>query len=73
MPLVYSWSARLPYTNDYEHVLSGDFGDFASFVTHMKDIAEVGSRSIELREAATYMHLLPGLGEGCRLVVGRHW
>jgi len=26
---------------DYIRVLSGDFGDFASFVAHMKDIAKV--------------------------------
>jgi len=71
--LTYSWSARLPYTNEYGHVLSGDLGDFASFVAHMKDIAEVGSRIIELSEMATYMRLLPGLGEGRRLAVGRHW
>ena len=26
---------------DYKRMLSGDFGDFASFVAHMKDIAKV--------------------------------
>jgi 2',3'-cyclic-nucleotide 2'-phosphodiesterase (5'-nucleotidase family) len=67
--LIHSWSAHLPYTNEYEHVLSGDFGDFASFVAHMKDIAKVGSRIIGLRESTTYMRL----GEGRRLVVGGHW
>jgi 2',3'-cyclic-nucleotide 2'-phosphodiesterase (5'-nucleotidase family) len=69
-----SLGARVnPYTNEYEHVLSGDFGDFASFVAHMKDIAKVGSPIIELRETATYMRSFPGLGEGRRLAVGRHW
>ena len=54
MSLACSWSARLPYNDDERRdVLSGDFGDFASFVTRMKDIAKV-SRIVELREIATY-------------------
>ena len=52
--MAYSWSARLPYIDDeLRDVLSGDFGDFASFVARMKDIAKV-SRIIELRGIAIY-------------------
>jgi 2',3'-cyclic-nucleotide 2'-phosphodiesterase (5'-nucleotidase family) len=54
---------------DYKRVLSGDFGDFASFVAHMKDIANVIRRLLS-RERFLLTCVLPGLGEGCRLVVG---
>jgi hypothetical protein len=46
--LAYFWSAHLPHGR----VLSGDFGDFAPFVSHMKDIAKVSNQNIRLIEAA---------------------
>jgi hypothetical protein len=58
--LAYFWSAHLPY-NEYERVLSGDFGDFASFVSHMKAIAKVNNQIILLIKAAAY-----GFVDRCR-------
>jgi 2',3'-cyclic-nucleotide 2'-phosphodiesterase (5'-nucleotidase family) len=52
-----SWGARLLYTNDYEHVFSGDFGEFASFVEYMEDIAKVSFHVIELGEAAIHAYM----------------
>jgi hypothetical protein len=70
MALAYFWSAHLPY----ERMLSGDFGDFASFVSHMNDIAKVSNQIIRLIEAAAYnKDSLIGVGEGRRCIVRRCW
>ena len=43
---------------------SGDLGDFASFVTHMKKIAEVAGWLNQLKNPLL-TRVSPGLGEGC--------
>ena len=70
----HSWisqAKRLPVGDHVDDLHSGDLGDFASFVTHMKQIAIVSCRCLSFRDLpadmqsrkrmSTFSLLIPGI------------